>query len=85
MISPGRKILLEAGSLVALLEAKLRDPLLTLGPDGVQRLLADSGVLRVTLERHINAAIDILLCVLRWCRVEGDDHARALAFARRFS
>lgn len=38
-------LLVEVGALVALLEAKLRDPLLTLGPDGIQRLLADSGVL----------------------------------------
>ncbi len=38
-------LLVEAGALVALLEAKLRDPLLTLGPVGVQRLLANSGIL----------------------------------------
>lgn len=38
-------LLVEAGALVALLEAKLRDPLLTLGPEGIQRLLADSGIL----------------------------------------
>lgn len=47
METDAREILLvEASALVALLEAKLRDPLLTLGPDGIQRLLADSGVLR---------------------------------------
>jgi len=41
-----REILfVEASALVALLEAKLRDPLLTLGPEGIQRLLADSGIL----------------------------------------
>lgn len=46
MDTDAREILLvEAGALVALLEAKLRDPTLTLGPDGVQRLLADSGIL----------------------------------------
>jgi len=46
MDTDAREILLvEAGALVALLEARLRDPLLTLGPDGVQRLLADSGIL----------------------------------------
>jgi hypothetical protein len=38
-------LLVEAGALIALLETKLRDPLLTLGPEGVQRLLADSGIL----------------------------------------
>lgn len=38
-------LLVEAGALVALLEAKLRDPLLSLGPEGVQRLLAESGLL----------------------------------------
>ena len=38
-------LLVEASALVALLEAKLRDPLLSLGPEGVQRLIADSGVL----------------------------------------
>jgi hypothetical protein len=38
-------LLVETSALVALLEAKLRDPLLTLGPEGVQRLLADSGIL----------------------------------------
>lgn len=38
-------ILVEASALVALLDAKLRDPLLTLGPDGIQRLMADSGIL----------------------------------------
>jgi hypothetical protein len=38
-------LLVEATALVSLLEAKLRDPLLTLGPEGIQRLLADSGIL----------------------------------------
>lgn len=38
-------LLVEAGALVALLEAKLRDPLLTLGADGIQRLFANSGIL----------------------------------------
>ena len=38
-------LLVEASALVALLEAKLRDPLLTLGPEGIQRLLANSGIL----------------------------------------
>lgn len=39
-------LLVEVGALVAMLEAKLRDPLLTLGPEGLQRLFADSGILR---------------------------------------
>lgn len=38
-------LMVETNALVALLEAKLRDPLLTLGPDGIQRLLAVSGIL----------------------------------------
>lgn len=38
-------LMVEAGALVALLEARLRDPLLSLGPEGLQRLLADSGLL----------------------------------------
>ena len=38
-------LLVEAGALVSLLEAKLRNPMLTLGPEGVQRLLANSGIL----------------------------------------
>lgn len=38
-------LLVEASALVALLETKLRDPMLTLGPEGIQRLLADSGIL----------------------------------------
>lgn len=46
MNTDAREILLvEASALVALLEAKLREPLFTLGPEGVQRLLADSGIL----------------------------------------
>jgi hypothetical protein len=36
-------LLIEAAALLVLLEGKLRDPSLTLGPDGVQRLLASSG------------------------------------------
>jgi len=38
-------LLVEASALVALLEAKLRDPMLTLGSEGIQRLLANSGIL----------------------------------------
>jgi hypothetical protein len=38
-------LLVEAAALVALLEARLRDPSLTLGPDGIQRLYAESGVI----------------------------------------
>jgi len=39
-------LLIEAEALVAMVDAKLRDPLqLTLGPDGVQRLFSNSGVL----------------------------------------
>lgn len=46
MDTDAREILLvEASALIALLEARLRDPLLTLGPEGIQRLLASSGVL----------------------------------------
>jgi hypothetical protein len=46
MDTDAREILLvEAGALLALLETKLRDPSLTLGPEGIQRLLADSGIL----------------------------------------
>lgn len=46
METEAREILLvEAAALVALLEAKLRDPLLTLGPEGIQWLLANSGIL----------------------------------------
>lgn len=38
--------LIEAEALVAMVDAKLRDPLqLTLGPDGIQRLFSTSGVL----------------------------------------
>lgn len=39
-------LLVEADSLISLLEAKLKDPTLTLGPDGIQRLFANSGILR---------------------------------------
>lgn len=38
-------LLVEAGALLALLEAKLREPMFGLGPEGIQRLLADSGIL----------------------------------------
>ena len=38
-------LLVEASALLALLEARLSNPLLTLGTDGIQRLLADSGIL----------------------------------------
>ena len=45
-------ILLDAEALVALVEAKLRAPLqLTLGPDGLQRLFANSGRLTVEMVR----------------------------------
>ena len=38
--------LLEAGALVAMVDAKLRNPLsVTLGPDGLQRLFSDSGTI----------------------------------------
>jgi hypothetical protein len=38
--------LIEANALLAVVEAKLRDPRgLSLGPDGLQRLFADSGIL----------------------------------------
>jgi len=47
METDAREILLvEAVSLISLLEAKLKDPTLTLGPDGIQRLFANSGILR---------------------------------------
>lgn len=38
-------ILVEVGALVALLEAKLKNPSLTLGPHGIQPMLVNSGVL----------------------------------------
>ncbi|MGA2820047.1 MAG: hypothetical protein ABSF61_05255 [Anaerolineales bacterium] len=38
-------LLIEAAALLVLLEGKFRDPTLTLGPDGIQRLLAASGPL----------------------------------------
>ena len=46
-------ILLEAEALVAIVEAKLRAPLqLTLGPDGIQRLLTKSGSLTAPMVRE---------------------------------
>ncbi len=46
--------LVEAEALVAMVEAKLRDPLqLTLGPDGLQRLFSSSGVLTSASVREI--------------------------------
>lgn len=45
-------IVLEAEALVAIVEAKLRAPLqLTLGPDGIQRLLTKSGILTTSMVR----------------------------------
>lgn len=38
-------LLVEVEALVALVDTKLRDPALTLGPDGIQRLFANSGIL----------------------------------------
>lgn len=38
-------LLVEVEALVALVDTKLRDPLLTLGSDGIQRLFANSGIL----------------------------------------
>lgn len=38
-------LLVEVKSLLAMLEGKLRNPNVSLGPDGIQRLLAASGVL----------------------------------------
>ena len=38
--------LIEAGAVVEMVEAKLRNPLeLTLGPDGLQRIFSNSGVI----------------------------------------
>lgn len=46
--------LIEADALVAMVDAKLRDPLqLTLGPDGLQRLFSSSGVLTSASVRGI--------------------------------
>jgi len=46
--------LLEADALVAMVDAKLRDPLqLSLGPDGLQRLFSNSGVLTSRNVREI--------------------------------
>ncbi len=46
--------LVEADALVAMVDAKLRDPLqLTLGPDGIQRLFSTSGVLSSRSVREI--------------------------------
>ena len=38
-------LLVEVKSLLAMLEGKLRNPNVSLGPDGIQRLLASSGLL----------------------------------------
>jgi hypothetical protein len=38
-------LLVEVNALLALLEGKLRNPTISLGPDGIQRLLAFSGIL----------------------------------------
>jgi len=46
-------VLLEAGALVAVVDAKLRAPLqVTLGPDGVQRLFSSSGVITEEMVRQ---------------------------------
>lgn len=46
-------VLIEASALVAMVEAKLREPLLvTLGPDGLQTLFASSGVLTASRVRE---------------------------------
>lgn len=46
--------LIEAEALVAMVDAKLRDPLqLTLGPDGIQRIFSNSGVLTSDNVREI--------------------------------
>jgi len=45
--------LVEAAALVAIVDAKLRDPQqLTLGPDGIQRLFSNSGVLTSEIVRE---------------------------------
>ena len=49
-------ILMEADALVATVDIKLRDPhQVTLGPDGLQRLLASSGILRAADVRDMFA------------------------------
>ena len=49
-------ILMEADALVAMVDIKLRDPQqVTLGPDGLQRLLASSGILRAADARDMFA------------------------------
>jgi hypothetical protein len=39
-------LLMEASALVSMVDAKLRDPSLTLGSDGLQRLFSMSGVIK---------------------------------------
>ena len=41
-----KSILMEASALVAMVDAKLRDPSVTLGSDGFQRLLSSSGIIK---------------------------------------
>ena len=42
--------LVEAGAMVAMVDAKLRDPLqISLGPDGLQRLFSISGILNAEM------------------------------------
>jgi hypothetical protein len=41
-------LLVEVDALLGLLEARLRDPFLTLGPEGIQRLFAASGLLTLS-------------------------------------
>ncbi|MFH2048994.1 MAG: restriction endonuclease FokI C-terminal domain-containing protein, partial [bacterium] len=46
-------ILLEIEGLVAMVDAKLRDPIITtLGPDGIQRLFSTSGILNSSVVRE---------------------------------
>ena len=49
-------ILMKADALIAIVDAKLRDPLhVSLGPDGIQRLFTDSGVLNADMVREMIA------------------------------
>ena len=45
-------ILAEANALLAMVENKLRDPMINLGPESLQRLFANSGVLTETIVRN---------------------------------
>jgi len=45
-------ILAEVDALLAMVENKLRDPLINLGPESLQRLFANSGVLTETIVRN---------------------------------